>query len=213
MLLFIATVLSNNKIISKFQYISCYCLSFLHIEWRNIFFRFQYISCYCLSSRTLLFHCLIMHFNTSHVTVYPFPYRQPVLRSVISIHLMLLFIKTFSCVHMPTDVFQYISCYCLSRQSAGHSDRNCIFQYISCYCLSKCGISVYVPTLDFNTSHVTVYRSILCKSTYPNYISIHLMLLFIREKEQKAEEIYYFNTSHVTVYRVSCLSYPRYMDL
>ena len=157
MLLFIATVLSNNKIISKFQYISCYCLSFLHIEWRNIFFRFQYISCYCLSSRTLLFHCLIMHFNTSHVTVYPFPYRQPVLRSVISIHLMLLFIKTFSCVHMPTDVFQYISCYCLSRQSAGHSDRNCIFQYISCYCLSNRRHTVSTKYSHFNTSHVTVY--------------------------------------------------------
>ena len=135
---------------------------------------------------------------------------------------MLLFILTHGSFEVCSDLFQYISCYCLSCQMQWlqlvlyisihlmllfifTASDGCfihkLFQYISCYCLSKCGISVYVPTLDFNTSHVTVYRSILCKSTYPNYISIHLMLLFIREKEQKAEEIYYFNTSHVTVYR------------
>ena len=96
MLLFIATVLSNNKVISKFQYISCYCLSIwippchcikaISIHLMLLFIQsckivlphypiFQYISCYCLSWPKL-------------------PFQGPV---SISIHLMLLFISTGSC--------------------------------------------------------------------------------------------------------------------
>ena len=112
MLLFIATVLSNNKVISKFQYISCYCLSAIQqlkeskklyfntsyvtvypmaLEVSNCSFRFQYISCYCLSPFPVRSHSSDTHFNTSHVTVYPAAAPEVGLYN-ISIHLMLLFI-------------------------------------------------------------------------------------------------------------------------
>ena len=76
------------------------------------------------------------------------------------------------------------------------------FQYISCYCLSLCFVV----------------------STFPRFISIHLMLLFIyRHKQRTSKTLRFqyiscyclsfilmghtgiepdFNTSHVTVYRV-----------
>ena len=55
---------------------------------------FQYISCYCLSYTNHCFRLVHIHFNTSHVTVY----RTRVIRNgevvKISIHLMLLFIRS-----------------------------------------------------------------------------------------------------------------------
>ena len=106
----------------------------------------------------LIFQLPYVHFNTSHVTVYlggngmitkmmRFQYIscyclsqvpcQETARSCISIHLMLLFIKSqkiFFFNHFP---FQYISCYCLSFLSPNHLPCIILFQYISCYCLSN----------------------------------------------------------------------------
>ena len=117
-----------------FQYISCYCLSTLEDDISSLLSLFQYISCYCLSSGINKFTCNFM----------------------ISIHLMLLFIRRAP-VTVPFPMpFQYISCYCLSRcswQSVGTRQ----FQYISCYCLSRCS----------------------WQSVGTRQISIHLMLLFI----------------------------------
>ena len=98
---------------------------------------------------------------------------------LISIHLMLLFISV--AIHNMQDKYQ--------------------FQYISCYCLSDRLALLSRPYYYFNTSHVTVYRLCFVVSTFPRFISIHLMLLFIRNAKKVCLRITNFNTSHVTVYR------------
>ena len=92
MLLFIGWQQSIRNDSKKFQYISCYCLSFLlHSESDSFLISihlmllfidvavslnvpvkwFQYISCYCLSDTTIALSTVEWNFNTSHVTVYP----------------------------------------------------------------------------------------------------------------------------------------------
>ena len=113
MLLFIGWQQSIRNDSKKFQYISCYCLSFLlhsesdsflisihlmllFIHKRNLFPRnrqeFQYISCYCLSAVAVPCIAVGPDFNTSHVTVY----------------------LQATNYQTACDLFQYISCYCLS---------------------------------------------------------------------------------------------------
>ena len=70
MLLFIITGIRTTKRVNKFQYISCYCLSFSPAR---AFVRTSY-------------------FNTSHVTVYQCTLHTIPRIEAISIHLMLLFI-------------------------------------------------------------------------------------------------------------------------
>ena len=99
-----------------------------------------------------------LYFNTSHVTVYP--KRQ--------------------CVHFVTYL---------------------IFQYISCYCLSKMEQTARCILFHFNTSHVTVYQqyetNIKNRAKF-QYISCYcLSEKIVRSKEVKE----HFNTSHVTVYQ------------
>ena len=144
------------------------------------------------------------------------------MRLIISIHLMLLFIKGRGIYYLNLYGFQYISCYCLSvllllsctfskHFNTSHvtvyqiSSIWCIpkptFQYISCYCLStssRCPILVFY---HFNTSHVTVYQEIQKHKGTCNVISIHLMLLFIRFIIPPPFLTGDFNTSHVTVYQ------------
>ena len=118
--------------------------------------------------------------------------------------------------------FQYISCYSLSLTDIGKSvwlmsfntshvtlypkDRfglvNVItFQYISCYSLST--FWTYMNTLEqrFNTSHVTLYRRDVGTWTWGWCVSIHLMLLFISQRQPDRRLQWCFNTSHVTLYR------------
>ena len=59
--------------------------------------------------------------------------------------------------------------------------------------------------LDFNTSHVTVYpcHPDLCSRSI--HISIHLMLRFIVTKLDHRKVETNFNTSHVTVYLCRCV--------
>ena len=76
-----------------------------------------------------------VYFNTSHVTVYHDKGICLLYAGLISIHLMLLFIRTGI----------------LRTTIKG------IFQYISCYCLSVVSSNVILALTDFNTSHVTVY--------------------------------------------------------
>ena len=140
------------------------------------------------------------NFNTSHVTVYPDWSR-----------------------YTTNDVkFQYISCYCLSNEKYEQMKQALAFQYISCYCLStmvwprvwKWNISIHLMLLfiesaivpstslvDFNTSHVTVYRCSVPIESEEIDISIHLMLLFINNRPERTFQNTHFNTSHVTVYR------------
>ena len=97
----------------------------------------------------------------------------------ISIHLMLLFIQGTVIQRIDNDLFQYISCYCLSS-----------LQYVETRLLSH-----------FNTSHVTVYRRHDKIWKVREQISIHLMLLFIHWNNHIPPLFLHFNTSHVTVYR------------
>ena len=162
----------------QFQYISCYCLSpsigmSKHISCISIHLMllfigtnlvkkfndmsFQYISCYCLSFTIASCYFFWIDFNTSHVTVYPISGFLNAMSIIISIHLMLLFIPLFHCALRYHYIFQYISCYCLSRPSEWYVYIWSRFQYISCYCLSE-----------------KKHEWERIKS-----ISIHLMLLFI----------------------------------
>ena len=63
-----------------------------HRVHHNHYLRFQYISCYCLSALLLAISWYPTDFNTSHVTVYLFCFEGKSNQTVISIHLMLLFI-------------------------------------------------------------------------------------------------------------------------
>ena len=76
---------------------------------------------------------------------------------LISIHLMLLFIRMAAVGGERSIVFQYISCYCLSVSGFDSFISAHLFQYISCYCLSGLSLGLFNDQADFNTSHVTVY--------------------------------------------------------
>ena len=55
---------------------------------------------------------------------------------MVSIHLILLFIRFGKVPVIGTQMFQYISCYSLSGSIGELSVVNRLFQYISCYSLS-----------------------------------------------------------------------------
>ena len=114
MLLFIFSTSCFVSNPSKFQYISCYCLSLPYLSIYSLLFVFQYISCYCLSSRLAL------------VAVF----------AVISIHLMLLFITFLESKIQTKENFNtsHVTVYRGVKIKFADNDR---FQYISCYCLSK----------------------------------------------------------------------------
>ena len=97
---------------------------------------FKYISCYCLSLTSLILSIIPLNSNTSHVIVYHTGVFCKNLRLRIQIHLMLLFIILSGAtwrgmsdiqIHLmllficglfskwvKTQIFKYISCYCLS---------------------------------------------------------------------------------------------------
>ena len=98
-------------------------------------------------------------------------------RSLISIHLMLLFIgedtgKLANYAYFNTS---HVTVYQKQKKLKIYELG---FQYISCYCLSK--------------------KS--CRTAGSNTISIHLMLLFIIGRKRNLFDALDFNTSHVTVY-------------
>ena len=125
---------------------------------------FKYISCYCLSKKPRFGPKTPKNSNTSHVIVYP---KSPVSGQKppkIQIHLMLLFIikkaagvkagKDSNTSHVivyldtsgispKTDIFKYISCYCLSAFQENPIVTLTLFKYISCYCLSYMSDSYY----------------------------------------------------------------------
>ena len=119
-------------------------------------------------------------FNTSHVTLYRYTIKKKEVHTLVSIHLMLLFIsggvgdgeekvkfQYISCYSLSrkcltlcflNPLFQYISCYSLSPLTSISLTASVAFQYISCYSLSSIAISSEALILCFNTSHVTLYR-------------------------------------------------------
>ena len=138
MLLFISPDDPGKQDPGKFQYISCYSLSWslqlpvlhnylvsIHLMLLFIFklrsvhlvsFSFQYISCYSLSPIAYIIPIQIS-FNTSHVTLHPGDLIPFVPINLVSIHLMLLFICILIGVLLALAMFQYISCYSLSYAS------------------------------------------------------------------------------------------------
>ena len=147
------------------------------------------------------------NFNTSHVTVYRQKSNMNFFVKLISIHLMLRFIYLELIISGNTTKFQYISCYGLSYYYHKILPINTLFQYISCYGLSDealisevgyvnfntSHVTVYLNPVSparmscyyFNTSHVTVYQFRRSKSGTDRFISIHLMLRFIKLEKEK----------------------------
>ena len=76
-------------------------------------------------------------FNTSHVTLYRKCGSGVVYQPMVSIHLMLLFIRHDLDEKGIAYPFQYISCYSLSGHQAINACLTSAFQYISCYSLSR----------------------------------------------------------------------------
>ena len=92
MLLFIGEHFNGQDVTITFQYISCYSLSeILHSDIDGTWL-FQYISCYSLSESGFLQEAEHLCFNTSHVTLYHLRNLYIFLITIVSIHLMLLFI-------------------------------------------------------------------------------------------------------------------------
>ena len=173
--------LSNTLQEDLFQYISCYSLSLSTPPEVKQRMSFQYISCYSLSKPHYFPNREMMCFNTSHVTLYPQEKRSRAfgensfntshvtlyqsssnlgnVRVHVSIHLMLLFIFATLSDSAVMPMFQYISCYSLSSIHSLCFSGRILFQYISCYSLS----------LFFAKIKTKIF-----------YVSIHLMLLFIR---------------------------------
>ena len=182
---------------------------------------FQYISCYCLSRDYAAKNNIVIHFNTSHVTVYQhitcqstteteFQYISCYCLSTATL-LIACCVPYFNTSHVTVylthyqtgisiTIFQYISCYCLSLLPFRLYDPVLLFQYISCYCLSSPGFNVGLSYSRFQ------YISCYCLSLIGVHfqrghrISIHLMLLFIISGFIIPRVKCHFNTSHVTVY-------------
>ena len=98
-------------------------------------------------------------------------------------------------------LFQYISCYSLSKKRRVLRVSWNQFQYISCYSLSLRAYILVWMIVCFNTSHVTLYRGAGLVGTDPmafQYISCYSLSLFrlwfLFAKSS-------FNTSHVTLYQ------------
>ena len=85
-----------RKVKTKFQYISCYSLSYVSQGGAINRIMFQYISCYSLSECLRCKYNRFFCFNTSHVTLYQCVSNFTENNSIVSIHLMLLFIPRFS---------------------------------------------------------------------------------------------------------------------
>ena len=142
----------------------------------------------------------VLHFNTSHVTVY-----HGAQSNIVSIH------ADFNTSHVT--VYRLFNIFSIASSS---------FQYISCYCLSITEKEMIHTSINFNTSHVTVYLPANTPSSYLSsfqYISCYCLsvnsfccvavnLVFQYISCYCLSPVpfscsfchYNFNTSHVTVY-------------
>ena len=163
-----------------FQYISCYSLSYHKRIGRYVVTGFQYISCYSLSN------LLIMKRYCKNM----FQYISCYSLSMTSKHY-----KYFQ------PKFQYISCYSLSRKYPWGNQREIGVSIHLMLLFIEDELSKIADSGRFNTSHVTLYRyirgiiivilwfqyiSCYSLSVWSSlsflkwFVSIHLMLLFIK---------------------------------
>ena len=94
-------------------------------------------------------------FNTSHVTLYQSAGRPGIPRCRVSIHHMLLFIVIAYAADGITKLFQYITCYSLSKKRVRKNTGRILFQYITCYSLSPPSPVSAPPTEVFQ--YITCY--------------------------------------------------------
>ena len=152
-----------------FQYISCYSLSYLHSRQNAFFVSFQYISCYSLSQQTTIrtmqasvsIHLMLLFISRQ--------YQEAQYLLDVSIHLMLLFIQFLASYDELEISFNTSHVTLYLERASDFVDTMTLFQYISCYSLSKEGIDNMKDVRSFNTSHVTLYRL-----SYRNSYQLHL---------------------------------------
>ena len=183
MLLFIYCRTSLLGNIKSFQYISCYSLSEQGERTASVRCRFNtsHVTLYL----QLLQTCIQTKkcFNTSHVTLYHKRSFNFFLHNGVSIHLMLLFIRRRSSENAQLfRVSIHLMLLFISKTYRRSLFPN-LFQYISCYSLSSPSPILLFRYSSFNTSHVTLYLSPVCRLFIPDVVSIHLMLLFILWQE------------------------------
>ena len=79
----------------------------------------------------------------------------------VSIHLMLLFIQFLASYDELEISFNTSHVTLYLERASDFVDTMTLFQYISCYSLSKEGIDNMKDVRSFNTSHVTLYPLVL----------------------------------------------------
>ena len=214
------------RALSRFKYISCYCLSVLPVSRQPAFHhsntshvivyprhanqisgrkQFKYISCYCLSFSVLIFPVPVFAFK--YISCYCLScadHRKTVEEYSNTSHVIVyLSVLIFP---VPVFAFKYISCYCLSIIYSLSALCFAEFKYISCYCLSVYFACVHILPDNSNTSHVIVYPPFAGQRLRSPFIQIHLMLLFIKDQKERAGRIArHSNTSHVIVYQYAVL--------
>ena len=118
---------------------------------------FQNISCYCLSLFARFQLIILLHFKTSHVIVYPREYEKCGTVHGISKHLMLLFIQYRKVAeHEYFIISKHLMLLFIELMRMKNENPN-LFQNISCYCLSLLHDPKYGCVHHFKTSHVIVY--------------------------------------------------------
>ena len=114
---------------------------------------------------------------------------------------MLLFIAMYKIVQIQEKLFQYITCYSLSILRIHRNSHFCCFNtsHVTVYqILHKARISQVCVSIH----HMLLFiREHLQGSTGMVRVSIHHMLLFIRLRKNCISISSRFNTSHVTLYR------------
>ena len=145
MLLFIEEAIQAVEQFRKFQYITCYSLS-LQPAW--------YYTGSSVSIHHMLLFISIHHpkrlsklgFNTSHVTLYRW--------------MLMLLCKTISSFNTS-----HVTLY---QEAARRHVIWLMFQYITCYSLSRDRMKALMIALSFNTSHVTLYPSFYRDFIHPH---------------------------------------------
>ena len=148
-------------VILWFQYISCYSLSIPEDVQDKIKKLFQYISCYSLSQQTTIrtmqasvsIHLMLLFISRQ--------YQEAQYLLDVSIHLMLLFIQFLASYDELEISFNTSHVTLYLERASDFVDTMTLFQYISCYSLSKEGIDNMKDVRSFNTSHVTLYPLVL----------------------------------------------------
>ena len=168
-----------------------------------------------------------MRFNTSHVILYLVPVQtgERVKTGFNTSHVILYPERTV--YQWFRHTFQYISCYSLSRTvtpelkadyvsihlmlffidvTLKYNRQTIMFQYISCYSLSDFGLYPNFFITCFNTSHVILYQFCHVFEKIVFFVSIHLMLFFIRGRDKRGRGSPVFQ--YISCYSLSNYAIP-----